>query len=252
MYQAPGATRPSEVSDKNQPPIHPHNVENGTADAFMWKVYGLGLRGAMKGVIFPNITWIDEFPEIGYTYANDFGFTSDPNALVKYAEDEHNIWAELLCYQPIDTPEELDGIFEALGIERGRYAPGGGLVGGHLITCDSSDKYTGENKGTIEMVRDLRRKRWQAKKVSKTKSIVYWIGSMKEKKIHIVRNHLYEEAKAEVENYRWKEIQGIQINQPIDTWNHMNDAIRYGHIAHNSQPIIHSTDKTLSELGINY
>lgn len=241
-----------ELSEKNQPPMHPENVENGTADEFMWKVYGLGLRGAMKGVIFPRVTWIDEFPEIGYTYANDFGFTSDPNALVRYAEDEHNIWAELLCYQSVDTPDELDSIFEAVGVRKGVYTPGGGLVEGDLITCDSSDKYTGENKGTVEMVKNLRKKRWQAKKVSKKKSVVYWIGTMKEKKIHIVRNHYYEEAKAEVENYRWKEVQGIQINQPIDKFNHMWDAIRYGHIAHNSQPAVHGTDKTLSELGINY
>src|SRR5690606_14747485 len=30
------------------------------------------------------------------------------------------------------------------------------------------------------------------------------------------------------------------------------DAIRYGHIAHNSQPEVYRTDKTLSELGIDY
>ena len=242
----------AKISEKNQPPIHPENVENGTADPFKWKVYGLGLRGAMKGVIYPDVHWIEEFPEIGYTYANDFGFTSDPNALVRYAEDEHNIWVEPLCYQPVETPEELDALFEALGIERGHYSPGGGLVGGELITCDSSDRFVSENKGTIEMVRSLRKKKWQAKKVSKTKSVVFWIGSVKEKKLHIVRNHLYEEAKTEVENYKWKEVQGIQINQPIDKFNHFMDAIRYGHIAHNSKAITHGTDKTLSELGINY
>ena len=76
--------------------------------------------------------------------------------------------------------------------------------------------------------------------------------SMKEKKIHIVKNRYYKEALSEVQNYRWKEVQGIQINQPIDDWNHIIDAIRYGHIAHNSKPTVSRTDKTLSELGINY
>ena len=93
---------------RNQPPPHPTNVEAGTADEFMWKVYGLGLKGVMKGIIFTQLTWIDEFPpERAYIYANDFGFTHDPNALVKYSEDEKNIWVELLAYTPIETVEEL-------------------------------------------------------------------------------------------------------------------------------------------------
>ena len=129
------------VTERNLPPPHPTNIEQGTADIFMWKVYGLGLRGAMKGVIFNHLTWIDEFPDVAYTYANDFGFTADPNALVRYAEDEKNIWFELLSYEPIETDSALSEYFEVVGVEK------------HLpIICDSSDKYTGENKGTIEMV----------------------------------------------------------------------------------------------------
>ena len=75
---------------------------------------------------------------------------------------------------------------------------------------------------------------------------------MKTKKIHFVRNRYYEQLKAEQQNYRWKEVQGIQINQPIDNWNHAIDAIKYGHIAHNSQPEEFVTTKTLSEMGIYY
>lgn len=241
------------ITEKHQPPIHPENVKNGTADEFMWKVYGLGLRGAMKGVIFPNVEWIDEFPDIAHTYANDFGFTSDPNALGRYAEDEHNIWAEVLCYEPVETPDELEDILKLNGIRKGKKNHGNGeLEGGDLITCDSSDKHVSENKGTIEMVKALRKKGYQAKKVRKTKSVMFWLLSMREKRIHIVRNKYYKQAKKEQENYRWKEVQGIQINQPVDEFNHIWDMIRYGHIAHNSKPIIHKTEKSLGELGINY
>ena len=83
------------ITDTNQPPPHKTNVDNRTADLFKWKVYGLGLRGAMKGVIFNQLDFIDEFPDIAFTYGNDFGFTADPNALVKYAEDNNNIWVEV-------------------------------------------------------------------------------------------------------------------------------------------------------------
>lgn len=230
------------VTTTNQPPPHPTNIQNGTADEFNWKVYGLGLRGAMKGVIFPYVEWIDEFPDDkAIIYPNDFGFTTDPNVLGKYAEDEHNIWIEPLSYEPIETPKELALLLESLGIEKEA-----------IIPCDSADKYTGENKGTVEMVKGLKKEGFvNAYKISKTKSVMYWLNSMKTKKIHIVKNHLYKEALKEQQNYRMKEINGIAINQPIDKFNHMWDQARYGHIAHNSQKIILTTDeKTLSQ--INY
>lgn len=215
-----------QITETNQPLPHPTNIKQGTADEFKWKVYGLGLRGAMKGVIFNQLEWIETFPEIAFIYGNDFGFTSDPNALVKYAEDENNIWFEVLGYVPIETPEDLSEYFKSVGVLR------------HLpITCDSSDKYTGENKGTVEMVKGLQNLGWQASKVSKTKSIMYWILSMKRKKIHCVKdkNGFWEKAKIERENYIFKEINGIQINQPIDKFNHIFDAVRYCHISHNSK-----------------
>ncbi|WP_428743191.1 terminase [Tenacibaculum sp.] len=212
------------VTEKNSPPIHPTNIDSGTADEFMWKVYGLGLRGAMKGVIFEHITWIDKFPDIDYIYANDFGFTADPNAFGKYAEDENNIWIEPLIYEPIENPDILAETFNKLGVDHTKPIP-----------CDSSDKYTGENKGTVEMVKGLQERGYpEAYKISKTKSVMYWLLSMKKKKIHVVKNHLWKYVKKERENYKFKEINGILINQPIDKYNHFWDMARYGHIAYNS------------------
>lgn len=203
---------------------HPLNVEQGTADEFMWNVYGLGMRGAMKGLIFGNVTYIDKFPEIAYVYGLDFGFTSDPTAYVKFAQEGENIYLELLVYEPIETPELLASMFEALKIEKD--IP---------ITADSSDKYISENKGSIEMVHALRRFDYQVEKVKKTNSIMFWLLKMKQKKIHIVRNNLYGYAKKEAENYRLKEINGIAINQPEDKFNHFWDASRYAFMSYNSK-----------------
>lgn len=212
------------ITETHQPPLHKKNTEEGTASEFDWKVYGLGLRGAMKGVIFNQLTWIEKFPDMAKIYANDFGFTADPNAFVRYAEDEKNIWFELLIYEPIETPETLAATYQALGIEQT-----------DLIACDSSDKYTGENKGTVEMVKGLQVLDYpEAFKISKTKSVMYWLLSMKKKKLHCVKNHLWKSVKKERENYKFKEINGILINQPIDKYNHCFDAVRYGHMAHNN------------------
>lgn len=212
----------AEVTEKNQPPPHILNIEQGTADEFMWKVYGLGLRGAMKGLIFKYVTYIDEFPEhIAFTYGMDFGFTVDPTALVKHAEDEHNIYLELLSYEPMDDDLIIHNFMESIGVSK--YTP---------ITADSSDRYTSEAKGSFQMVSALRERGWEITKVVKTKGVMFWLNSMKKKKIHIVRNHLYKQARKEQENYRLKEINGIPINQPEDKFNHFFDSSRYSHMAH--------------------
>lgn len=205
----------------------PENIKNGTADDYRWKVYGLGIRSAPEGLIFEYVTWIEKFPDMGYSYTLDFGFTTDPTALTKYAEDEKNIYIELLLYE---STENADLIHE--------FALKTGIDIKIPTTADSADKYTGENKGTVEMVDDLRKKGWNVSKVSKTKSVMYWLTSMKKKKIHIVKNHNYQFARKEQENYTMKKINGIAINQPIDQFNHMWDSARYGHIANNQPKVV--------------
>jgi PBSX family phage terminase large subunit len=201
----------------------PHliNIKNGTADKYRWQVYGEGIRSAPEGLIFQHVTWIDEFPDMGFSYGLDFGFTTDPTSLVKYAETSNNIFIELLLYEPTENAELIHD-----------FALTNGINIRIPVTADSSDKYTSEKKGTVEMVVDLRKKGWNISKVSKTKSIMYWLGSMKKKKIHIIKNHLYSHARKEQENYVMKVINGIAINQPVDKWNHMWDSARYAHIAY--------------------
>ena len=213
------------ISETNMPPEHPTNCINGTADLFNWKVYGLGLRGAMAGVIFENVQYIDAFPEgLDYIHGNDFGFTNDPNATVKYAETDTDIFFELLLYQCVETPEALDEILLGLGLSKIKPFP-----------MDSSDKFTKEGKGTVEMVKSMKKKGWNAYKISKTKSIMFWLTSMKRKKINIIVNGNIKYAKKEQENYTFKEIGGILINVPNDKHNHMWDAVRYCHMAWNTQ-----------------
>ena len=211
------------ITDKHEPPPNIHNIDQGTSDLFRWKVYGLGLRGAMKGLVFPYVKYIDKFPDIAHTYGNDFGFTTDPNSLVKYGQEGNNIYLELLSYTPMETEDVIVSYLEALGIEK--LTP---------ITADSSDKYVSEKRGVVEMVRGIRSAGYSCTKVSKTKSVMYWLLKMKTFKIHIVKNKFYNFAKTEQENYRMKEINGIEINQPEDSFNHFWDASRYAFMAYNT------------------
>lgn len=189
------------------------NIKNGTADDFMWKVYGLGIRTAPKGVIFPNVTWIDHFPQdIKFCYGNDFGFTNDPNALVKVGVSFQGVFAELLCYEPIDNAYALSETFKGLGIYRS-----------DKIIADSADRYN-----DMQMVSELHDLGWRnVEKADKSKGLLWSIGQVKKNKLHIVRNV---NAKREQENYKWREINGILINEPIDKFNHFWDALRYGYL----------------------
>src|SRR3990167_4231048 len=138
------------------------NIDNSTADEFRWKVYGLGKRGAMKGLIFPNVTYIEKFPDLAYSYGMDFGFTSDPTTLVKFAQEGENIYSELLIYQPIEDPDTLAAMFESLKIEKNL-----------PITADSADKHVSQDKGVIEMVVAMRQRNYSVQKVSKVKSVMF-------------------------------------------------------------------------------
>lgn len=194
------------------------NISNGTADEHMWNIYGLGRRGSVKGRILTKVKSIDSFPDVAYWYGLDFGYTSDPTALVRYAREGNDIFTELLIYEPIAEPDVLIETLDALGIEKDL-----------PIICDSSDKYINEN-GVKEFVKEIQIAGYAAEKVSKTKTVMFWLGKLKRLTINIVTGHLSQKAHNECESYRMAEIAGIPINKPEDKNNHYVDAMRYGYM----------------------
>lgn len=186
------------------------NIKNGTADDYMWKVYGLGLRSAPKGAIFPHVNWIDKMPEGNYFYGLDYGFTNDPTALTKICLQGNDLFVELLIYEPIDSANVLADAIRNCGITT------------EMITADTSDKYN-----DVEMCKDLRNLGINIKKTSKAKGLLHRIGLLKKHKINIVYNL---NAKREQENYKWREVNGINVNEPIDKFNHFWDSLGYGYM----------------------
>jgi hypothetical protein len=51
----------------------------------------------------------------------------------------------------------------------------------------------------------------------------------------VVINDLSDKFKTEQQNYKWKKINGISINQPIDGFDHAISAARYAHMAHEQE-----------------
>jgi phage terminase large subunit len=75
-------------------------------DDFMWKVYGLGERGAAKELIYTQWKYYEDVKGGDVFYGLDFGYTN-PTALVKVTHKDGNNYAEEILYQSALTVPEL-------------------------------------------------------------------------------------------------------------------------------------------------
>ena len=193
---------------------HPINIEAGTSDEFMWNVYGLGMRTAMKGLIFPNVTWIKEWPShidvIGY--GSDIGYTNSPSTIVQGGVDHNlrpgqkkkDLYLKLNFYSPTPAPSDY---VEAQLMHTDRSL---GVVN------DSADPiYTSKCRQAGILA-------YLTKKFAG--SVKAGISLLKEYNIHIVDSPHW---RVEQSGYKYREIHGIATEEPIDDFNHAWDAARY-------------------------
>lgn len=180
------------------------NKERGTADDYMWNVYGLGLASTPEGLVFQNVTWIDKFPDDceKVYYGLDFGYTNDPSALVKIGILRNDLFLESLFYSPTESPEELVPILEK-------------HCGKAAVWADPSGR---------GMIAVLRRKGFNIMAAkSFPGSIDAGISVMKGKSIHLVDGPSFRKEQA---NYKYRTVDGKPTNDPVDGFNHNWDAAR--------------------------
>lgn len=188
-------------------PGNPENVANGTADDYMWQVYGLGLRASPEGLIYPKVKWIDKLPEDyeAEFYGADWGYTIDPTAIVRIRISGRNLYAKLLTYTPIESDDDCLEVIRKIDAK-----------GEFWADSENLTRIAHIRRGGINIF------------PAKTKNIKFGIGKVKNFNIHLVRDPA---AKKEAENYKWRMIDGIQLNEPVDKYNHMWDAIRYAAVS---------------------
>lgn len=185
-----------------------YNIQQGTADDYMWNVYGLGLRSAPEGLIFQNVNWVKEFPaNIEHVYYGlDFGYTNSPSALVKIGVSGNQLYAKILFYKPTPSVNELEPAIREFCPTEDIWADPSGESGG---------------KGMISGLRNL------GYRVHATNtfpgSIKYGISVLKQFKINLID---CPEWRKEQGAYRFREINGIKLDEPIDDHNHAWDATR--------------------------
>lgn len=196
-------------------PANPFNVEQGTANNYLWQVYGLGLKAEKPNRIFKGWQTLGnaDFKKLPYQsyFGLDFGLSA-PTALVemKFDGDENYFFKEML-YKPLNEIKgSLSDEFERLGIEK------------HIeIICDSGNEL---NKEESRKLKNAGYNVIQAKKGSG--SIASGIETMQKSKIHYTKESINIES--EYEQYSWKVWQGIQMDVPEENGDdHALDAMKY-------------------------
>ena len=223
-------------------PDIPENVTNGTADIFRWKVYGLGERANREGLVFPNVTWIDEFPsdiqEI--SYGCDFG-QANPTAIVKIGVRRNakpmkdNLYIKKLFYAPTETSDVVAEVMTQIAEAQIAEACVGKefhsdkqkqsfteSIDNHILNKVWCDSNMGIEKGWIS---DLRNRNIQALATRKFPgSREYWISTIKRFNIHMVKDP---DLRKEQENFCYRVVDGITLSETIKKHDHALSAIGY-------------------------
>lgn len=186
-------------------------IKYKTTDLEKWKVYGLGLTGKIEGVIFKNVNWVSKFPTHikKVSFGMDFGFTNDPTTLIKCGVSDGELYAERWLHQHGMTTADIHKALTELGVGKN-----------DVIYADSADPKT---------IKEVRLLGWRIRGAKKgADSIRYGIDAIKKyEALNIVNCEYW---KVEQISYIWgvDKRTGKATNKPIDGYNHLWDALRYG------------------------
>lgn len=192
-----------------------YNIQQGTANNYMWQVFGLGLKAEKPNRIYKGWLEIEEqafnlMPFNSY-FGLDFGVNA-PTTLVevKYDHKENAFFIKLRLYKPMKEMSEAtgDGIvreFERLG-----------MLKNIPVIVDSADK---DNRLILQ-----RNGYNIITAVKGDGSVTSGISLIQQTKIYFVKNDdLYNE----YENYEWEVVNGFLLDRPIKKDDHALDAMRY-------------------------
>lgn len=183
------------------------NIRKGTADEYMWKVYGKGERAAMEGLVYPYWDYYEEADAEWEIHGLDLGFSNDPTALVKVSGLDNAIYVEELVYTTDLTNQELSERMKAIG-----------MSATDRIVVDSADPRS---------IEELYRMGWNAHPSTKGQdSVMHGIQAVRGMKLYIHKNSL--NLLNEMENYVFeKDKEGNSLNAPRKENDHLMDAMRY-------------------------
>ena len=198
----------------------PYNIQQGTADAWSWTVYGLGKRGRKEGCIFKAWDVVDDFPDPSlcqrWGYGLDYGFSQDPTALVECAIFQDELYLREHLYETglVAQRNELDPTIPSI---EGRLASLGIPLNARVHDDNARPEIT-------QALRNSGYKMISAKKGPG--SIIAGIDRLRTYPIKVHRSS--QNLQREFEAYSWaKTVRGEWLDTPEDKNNHLIDAARY-------------------------
>jgi phage terminase large subunit len=181
-------------------------------DDFMWKVYGLGERGAAKELIYTSWKYYSEDPQGGDVfYGLDFGYTN-PAAMVKITHYEGANYVEEVLYQSnLTNPDLISRIKQATAKNATIYA-------------DCAEPKT------IEEI-------YKAGLNIKPSDKDVWAGIVGVKSFPLFIKQGSENLIREMQGYKWKKDKNdLILEEPVKSEDHLCDAMRYGIFTHLTVP----------------
>lgn len=177
-------------------------------DPEYYKVFGLGQRGQLRGLIFNNFTTCDTIPTdakfIGCGL--DFGFTNDPTAALEVYQQNGELWVNELLYTTGLTNSDIFSKIRDINKH-------------HLnFVCDSAEP---------KSIEELRRMGMRVEAAKKGRdSIRLSIDVLRRYKINITKDST--NLLKEIKQYKLRtDKDGKTLNEPVDFNNHEIDALRY-------------------------
>jgi phage terminase large subunit len=176
------------------------------ADPNLWKVFGLGLRGASSEIIYTH--WkTAEFPHgCEIVYGVDFGYNV-PSSVVKIGFKENSIYVEEMLYETKLTTGDLIERIKGLGIAKS-----------DELFCDNAEPKT---------IEEMTRAGFNAKPAEKD----VYAGIQKVKSMPLFITPGSSNILKEIRSYKWKLDKDGKIHPdeiPVKFMDHAMDAMRYG------------------------
>ena len=173
------------------------------------RVYVDGEIGSLQGTVFENWQQCDAIPNDAefIAYGMDFGFTNDPSTLIAVYRFNGELYLNELIYQTKLTNSDLIARLKELNV-----------TSQQMIVADSAEP---------KSIEDLRRASFRIEGAKKgADSIRNSIDTLQAFKLNVTKASI--NLIKELRNYKWvTDNDGKHTSQPIDTYNHAIDAIRY-------------------------
>ncbi|NDW09523.1 PBSX family phage terminase large subunit [Dysgonomonas sp. 520] len=183
-------------------------IEN-IEDKELFRIYARGLTGKLEELVYQNWELVDAIPEEckGRWIGIDFGFTNDPTSIIDVRLSEGMLFLDEIAYQTGLTNPHIAEILRENGIQSDLN-----------IVADSAEP---------KSIAELQNRGFRIEGAQKgVDSINIGIDILKRYPLRITRRS--KNIRKEILAYKWrKDRDGNILNQPIDSFNHALDAIRY-------------------------